>query len=99
MDLYVYGYNHKISTLIQKIVTTMKSLIIRPDRFKAIKEALIRQYQNWSMEQPYSHAMYYISFITQESLWSSKEKLEAIEGYYFSSHFFVILNEVDRCIS
>ncbi|KAJ3326456.1 Insulinase (Peptidase M16) [Blyttiomyces sp. JEL0837] len=79
IELGLFGYNDKLSNLLHRIIMTIKTLQIKPDRFKAIKEQLTRNYKNWTMEQPYQHATYFVSYITQEKLWSSEEKLEVLK--------------------
>ncbi|KAJ3035241.1 Insulinase (Peptidase M16) [Rhizophlyctis rosea] len=57
----------------------MAHLKIDPDRFKVMKEQLSRSYRNWAMDSPHQHAIYYVSHVTQERLWTHEEKLEALE--------------------
>ena len=80
-QLQVLGYDDKINVLTKKLIETIKSLEIKPDRFKLIKEQLTRAYKNWFMEQPYQHASYFATHVFQETLWTSAEKLEVIEGF------------------
>ncbi|KAJ3219441.1 Insulinase (Peptidase M16) [Dinochytrium kinnereticum] len=78
LELHVFGYNDKLPKLLERIFQTMKSLIVDVDRFKAIKEHLGRTYDDWKMDAPHSHAAYYGSYVTQERLWTSEEKSEAL---------------------
>ncbi|KAJ3113502.1 Insulinase (Peptidase M16) [Phlyctochytrium bullatum] len=78
LELHVLGYNDKLPRLIEHVFRTMKSLHINPDRFKAIKEHLGHLYKDWKMDAPHQHASYYGSYVTQEKLWTSEEKLEAL---------------------
>ncbi|KAJ3241012.1 Insulinase (Peptidase M16) [Chytriomyces hyalinus] len=78
IEITLSGYNDKLAVLLQRILFTAKSLKINRSRFVAIKEALGRSYKNWSMEQPYQHASYFASYVTQEKLWTSEEKLEVL---------------------
>ncbi|KAJ3416993.1 hypothetical protein HDV05_007475 [Chytridiales sp. JEL 0842] len=80
IKLSIYGYNHKAAVLLKRIVETMDHLVIDPERFKAIKETLLRSYKNWYMEQPYQHAMYFVTYLTQEVLWTPAEKLQALQA-------------------
>ncbi|KAI9204048.1 Metalloenzyme, LuxS/M16 peptidase-like protein [Polychytrium aggregatum] len=77
--LVIGGYNDKIGKLLEKIVEKMSNLKINPTRFKSVKEQLTRQYKNWDLEAPYQHSVYYLSYVTQECLWTSAEKLAALE--------------------
>ncbi|KAJ3108951.1 Insulinase (Peptidase M16) [Phlyctochytrium planicorne] len=80
LELHVLGYNDKLPKLVEKIFHSMKTLVVDPDRFKAIKEHLGRSYEDWKMEAPHQHASYYGSYVTQERLWTSDEKLEALKA-------------------
>ncbi|KAJ3016137.1 UNVERIFIED_CONTAM: Insulinase (Peptidase M16) [Siphonaria sp. JEL0065] len=79
IELSISGYNDKVAHLLHRIIQASKSLKIDPKRFVSIKEELGRSYKNWSMEQPYQHASFFSSFITQERLWTSDEKLQVLE--------------------
>ncbi|KAI8825830.1 Metalloenzyme, LuxS/M16 peptidase-like protein [Fimicolochytrium jonesii] len=80
MVLILGGYNDKLPILLTKIVEKMKSLKVDPLRFKFICEQVCRSYKNWAMESPHQHAMYYISHLTQEKLWTHEEKLTELYG-------------------
>ncbi|KAG0046086.1 Insulinase (Peptidase M16) [Gryganskiella cystojenkinii] len=75
MILSVEGYNDKASVLLQKVVERMKNLEINPDRFRLIQDQMDRMYKNFKLEAPHQHAMYYMSYLTQEKLWTQEEKL------------------------
>jgi insulysin len=59
LQLMFRGYNHKLSVLAQKVLEEMRTMRAKPDRFALIKEAVERELKNFSLEQPYQHAMYY----------------------------------------
>ncbi|KAG0316487.1 Insulinase (Peptidase M16), partial [Dissophora globulifera] len=90
MILSVEGYNDKAHVLLQKVVEKMKTLKIDPDRFKLIQDQMDRMYSNFRLEAPHQHAMYYMSYLTQEKLWTQEEKLaelrdltsEDIQAFY-----------------
>ncbi|KAI9096425.1 Metalloenzyme, LuxS/M16 peptidase-like protein [Phlyctochytrium arcticum] len=75
MVLVVAGYNDKLPTLLTKIVEKMKTLKVDRERFKFIRELVGRSYKNWAMESPHQHGIYYVSYLTQEKLWTHEEKL------------------------
>ncbi|TPX70225.1 hypothetical protein SpCBS45565_g01950 [Spizellomyces sp. 'palustris'] len=80
MVLVLAGYNDKLPTLLTKIVEKMKNLKADPERFKFISEQVCRSYKNWAMESPHQHAIYYVSYLTQEKLWTHEEKLVELYG-------------------
>ncbi|KAF9586639.1 Insulinase (Peptidase M16) [Lunasporangiospora selenospora] len=79
MILSVEGYNDKAHVLLQKVVEKMKSLEIDPERFQLIQEQMDRMYRNFKLEAPHQHAMYYMSYLTQEKLWTHDEKLAELK--------------------
>ncbi|KAJ3072227.1 Insulinase (Peptidase M16) [Podochytrium sp. JEL0797] len=79
IELSISGYNDKLSLLLHRIIQVAKTLKIDANRFAAIKEELGRSYKNWNMEQPYQHAQFYTSYITQERLWTAMDKLAVLE--------------------
>ncbi|KAF8931622.1 Metalloenzyme, LuxS/M16 peptidase-like protein [Dissophora ornata] len=79
MILSVEGYNDKAAVLLQKVVEKMKNLEILPDRFRLIQDQMDRMYKNFKLESPHQHAMYYMSYLTQEKLWTQDEKLAELQ--------------------
>lgn len=53
LQLQVAGYNDKQAVLLEKILVTMRDLIIAEDRFAILKERLTRSLKNWVFGQPY----------------------------------------------
>lgn len=53
LELAVHGYNDKLGVLLDKIVTMMRDVELRQDRFDIIKERFEREYKNWGFRQPY----------------------------------------------
>ena len=70
----VYGYNDKMSVLLNKVLNQVKELEIQPDRFEIEKERLSRSYKNWDFQQPY----YQISDFTR---WLVSEKGFVVPQY------------------
>ncbi|KAL7753560.1 metalloprotease [Sorochytrium milnesiophthora] len=77
--LSLSGYSDKMPVLALKVAEKMKPLQVDPERFAVLKELVERNYRNWDMEPPYTHAMYYLSYSLAESLWSTSEKLQEIQ--------------------
>ncbi|KAJ3126641.1 Insulinase (Peptidase M16) [Nowakowskiella sp. JEL0407] len=96
-QLVVGGYNDKISVLLQKFVEKMKTLVIDENRFKYIKEQLIRNYKNINMEAPNSLALYYGSALLQEKMWTYDDKraeIDAITHEDVQSFFPTIIKQL-----
>ncbi|KAJ3270626.1 Insulinase (Peptidase M16) [Terramyces sp. JEL0728] len=77
--LTIYGYNDKLSILLKKIIEKIVSLSANEDHFARIKDSLYKKTVNWFQESPHSHAMYFISFVTQEKIFSNEEKLNELQ--------------------
>ncbi|KAH8883241.1 a-pheromone processing metallopeptidase ste23 [Thozetella sp. PMI_491] len=56
LQVYVNGYNDKLADLLELIITTIKNLEIRDDRFKIIKDDAIDEYRNKGFRVPYNQA-------------------------------------------
>lgn len=69
VDMSVYGYNDKMSVLLEKILTTLKSLDIRQDRFDVIKERMARKWKNWDYQQPYYQIGDFTKMLINEKAW------------------------------
>lgn len=74
------GYNDKLSVLLEKVVQKMHDLTVDPERFKLLKDQLRRSYKNFSLEPPYQHALYYLSYFTQDKMWTNAEKLRELDA-------------------
>ncbi|CAG8509238.1 15851_t:CDS:10, partial [Racocetra persica] len=78
--LTIKGYNDKLHVLLKDIVDAMNpKFIIYPGRFEKVKERLQRAYKNTFLDPPHHHATYYLSCLTQDQMWTNKEKLDALE--------------------
>ncbi|ORX55207.1 hypothetical protein DM01DRAFT_1335502 [Hesseltinella vesiculosa] len=80
MLLAIGGYNDKLSVLLDKVVRKMRDIKIDPGRFKLLKDQLRRSYTNFSLEPPYQHALYYLSYFTQDRMWTNDEKLKELDA-------------------
>ncbi|OAP64900.1 hypothetical protein AYL99_00872 [Fonsecaea erecta] len=68
-DITVHGYNDKMAVLLEKILTTMRAMEIRTDRFEIIKERTARKYKNWAYQQPYYQIGDYTRWLLNERSW------------------------------
>ncbi|KAI7855111.1 Metalloenzyme, LuxS/M16 peptidase-like protein [Circinella umbellata] len=80
MLLAIGGYNDKLSVLLVKVIQKMRDLQVDPERFKLLKDQLRRSYRNFSLEPPYQHALYYLSYFTQDKMWTNAEKLKELDA-------------------
>jgi insulysin len=69
LDISVHGYNDKMSVLLEKVLTSIRELDIRSDRFEIEKERLAREYKNWSFKAPYFQIDELTSWLITEKWW------------------------------
>ncbi|KAI8982604.1 Metalloenzyme, LuxS/M16 peptidase-like protein [Pilobolus umbonatus] len=77
--LAIGGYNDKLPVLLEKVIQKMRDFQVDPERFKLLKDQLRRSYKNFALEPPYQHALYYLSYLTQDKMWTNAEKLAELE--------------------
>jgi insulysin len=78
--LAAYGFNDKLHVLLAKLVHEMRNHVVKQERFDVIKEALVRHLQNWKLNPPYEHAMYYAKYLLMSHQWTNDEKEKALES-------------------
>ncbi|KAJ9425219.1 insulysin [Fusarium oxysporum] len=61
--LDVSGYNDKLPVLLEQVVTTMRDLDIKEDRFEIVRERLIRGYSNWQLQSSYHQVGDYTNWL------------------------------------
>ena len=78
LRIRVSGYNDKLSVLLDKVLRTMRTLEIRPDRFDIVKERLLEEYQNWELSEPYHQVGEYSGWLDSEKGWINEQLLGEI---------------------
>ncbi|KAK4883510.1 hypothetical protein RN001_006829 [Aquatica leii] len=73
------GYTEKQHILLDKIIEKLTDFKINPKRFEIFKENYIRSLKNFATEQPYQHAVYYLTVLLCEHSWTKQELLTATE--------------------
>ena len=73
MGVDISGYNDKISVLLEKVLVTMRDLEIKPDRFKIVKERLVRGYRNHDFQQPYHQVGEYSNWLVSDKGWINEQ--------------------------
>jgi insulysin len=79
LEIEVSGYNDKMSVLLEKVITMMKDLEVRRDRFKVIMEKALRGYRNWIFQPPYHQVGEYTRYINSQTAWLHEESLAELE--------------------
>ncbi|XP_023246945.1 insulin-degrading enzyme-like [Copidosoma floridanum] len=75
MSLSLTGYDHKLHTLLDKILERMVNFEVDEKRFEIWRENYIRSLKNFEAEQPYQHAAYYLAVLLSEHVWVKNELL------------------------
>lgn len=66
MGVGVSGYNDKMTVLLEKVLTTLRDLEIKPDRFEIIKERAARGFKNVDYGPPYQQVSQYSRYLGAE---------------------------------
>jgi insulysin len=77
LKVFIRGYNDKMRVLLHAIMKQIANFEVKSNRFSALKETSIKDYQNFNFRQPYAQALYYVSLIL-ENKWPVAEKLQAL---------------------
>ena len=75
LNIDVSGYSDKMAVLLEKVLLSMRDLEIKPDRFKIVKERVLRSYRNSNYQQPYRQVGDYLSWLTKEKGWINEQYL------------------------
>lgn len=96
LDVSIGGYNDKMSVLLEKVLSSMRDLVINQDRFNVVKERLTRAYRNAEYQQPFYQVGEYTRYLTAEKTWINEQfaaELEHIEAEDVSTFFHDILQQ------
>ncbi|RCI06352.1 Insulinase (Peptidase M16) [Rhizopus stolonifer] len=77
--LFVGGFSHKLSLLLEKVVSRMKDLKLKQDRFDMIKDEVTRDYENFFLEAPFQHATYYLSYALSNRKWTCDDLMSQLK--------------------
>lgn len=75
LDVQVSGYNDKMSVLLEKVLVSMRDLEVKPDRFRIVKERILRGYRNWDFQQPFRQVGDFTRWLGSENGWINEEQL------------------------
>jgi len=75
LDIDISGYNDKMPVLLEKVLVSMRDLEVKPDRFRIVKERLLRGYRNWDFQQPYRQVGDFTRWLGTETGWINEQYL------------------------
>jgi insulysin len=79
IEIQVYGYNDKLPVLLEKVLTTMRDLEVKPERFEIVKERLLRGMRNWDYQSPYNQISDFMRWLNVENGFINDELLTELE--------------------
>ncbi|XP_073021907.1 nardilysin-like [Primulina eburnea] len=74
LELKLYGFNDKLSVLLDKVLGIAKLFLPKDDRFKVVKEDMERTLRNTNMK-PLNHSSYLRLQVLCQGFWDVEEKL------------------------
>ena len=78
LDVTVSGYNDKMPVLLEKVLVSMRDLVITRERFDIIKERMMRGFRNFEYQEPYRQISTYSRWIVSEKGWAQHQLLEEL---------------------
>ena len=78
IDIVLGGYNDKLPHLLESVLNALTKLQVDPKRFAIVHDQVRRNYENFDLEEPYQHAVYYSTYLLTERMWTQHEKLRVV---------------------
>lgn len=78
-SMSVNGYNDKMHLLLERVLTTLKTIELKEDRFEICKERLARAYRNSDLGTPYQQVSHYTRYLLTERSCTYKQLLAQLE--------------------
>lgn len=78
ISFLVNGYSEKQAIFLENILEKMFNFEVDEKRFEILKEQYLRGLKNFSAEQPYQLAIYYLAVILTEQAWTKNELIDAM---------------------
>ncbi|KAL8640102.1 MAG: hypothetical protein Q9228_002938 [Teloschistes exilis] len=78
LDIDVGGYNDKMAVLLEKVLVSMRDLEVKSDRFKIVKERVLRGLRNWDFQQPYRQVGDFTRWLGSEKGWINEQYLAEV---------------------
>ena len=74
----IVGYNDKMPVLLEKVLTSMRDLEVKQERFKVVKERVSRGFKNYNFQQPYRQVGDLSSYLSSERVFNVDDYLAEI---------------------
>ncbi|KAF2171129.1 hypothetical protein M409DRAFT_19100 [Zasmidium cellare ATCC 36951] len=77
-EISVSGYNDKMHVLLEKVLTSLRDLEFKQERFDIIKERLARGLRNTEYSEPFRQVNTYTRWLGKETQWITDDFLEEL---------------------
>ena len=74
----IVGYDDKMSVLLEKVLLSMRDLEVKADRFRVVKERVLRGFKNYTFQQPYRQVGDFSSFLGSDRSFTVDDYLAEI---------------------
>lgn len=81
LNVTLSGFSDKLDVLLETVFERMASFKVDPQRFNILKESYKRELTNFEAEQPYKHAVYYMTLLISEKGWTKQQLLDALNDF------------------
>lgn len=78
ISMIISGYSDKQNKFLETILEKMFNFTVDEKRFEIMCEQYLRGLKNFSAEQPYQLAIYYLAVILTEQAWTKRELIDAM---------------------
>lgn len=78
ISMLINGYSDKQNKFLETILEKLFNFKVDEKRFEILCEQYLRGLKNFSAEQPYQLAIYYLAVILTEQAWTKKELIDAM---------------------
>jgi insulysin len=78
--LSVAGYNDKLAVLLDRVLTTLRDIAIREDRFVIIKDRLRRTYNNFQMQSSFHQLDASVNWLNTTQRFHMEERAAALDA-------------------
>ena len=75
LSIDVSGYNDKMPVLLEKVLVSLRDMVVKADRFQIVKERILRGYRNWDFQQPFHQVGEYTKWLGNSSGWINEQYL------------------------
>lgn len=81
LNLSFSGFNDKLDVLLKTFFERMATFKVDQQRFDILKESYQRNLINYEAEQPFKHAIYYMTHLISERGWTKKQLLNTLDDF------------------